>query len=418
MFIKKFMYYFENLTDQANGIMVNYSSYHRLCDLYQYIESHFDPCDGLYEFYIKVDKGCFEDNYSAVEIEDMEAWGTTVQEAEEMFNNKYPDSEIIQHVTIIKHPNNWFVLALNDDKIIQINPDTIDWGHDLCPLIDFLIEELKVVHDLQMHTLYDKEVIQKINLNQRFGTVKAKYVYTFDPQIRDSIFDQITDKEFKEFTDIINNPNPPMPHINLSMYLSACNAGYLANRPYNKQYERANADKSPKDNYRRIADGRDDGMLDLNIDSYNEFEQWLHSSEIRIGHPFEIVTSMDIMNSIHLYPYKDDDGYSYILSCRQWSRTSEIIRFAIAIQKLGYAIRINNYQTILKRYHGETIIGISPNHIYGYRANPYFEDINDYDFAINYDILIQDKSQEDIDVLFSHVTWFDNKYSKIKKDSN
>jgi hypothetical protein len=66
-----------------------------------------------------------------------------------------------------------------------------------------------------------------------------------------------------------------------------------------------------KDLYRRYADGRDCGMMELPLDDAIAFKKWLNNESYCGGHPFEVVRGGLITYGIHLYP--PEDG-RYVLS--------------------------------------------------------------------------------------------------------
>lgn len=66
-----------------------------------------------------------------------------------------------------------------------------------------------------------------------------------------------------------------------------------------------------KELYRRYADGRDCGMMELPLDDATAFRKWLNTKAYCGGHPFEVVRGGLITYGIHLYP--PEEG-RYVLS--------------------------------------------------------------------------------------------------------
>ena len=68
---------------------------------------------------------------------------------------------------------------------------------------------------------------------------------------------------------------------------------------------------SPKEQYKKHADGRDDGLLELEADSPEAFNLWLNKKDGWLGHPWEVCRGG---NSTHisLYVNNDENGYYLI----------------------------------------------------------------------------------------------------------
>ena len=91
-------------------------------------------------------------------------------------------------------------------------------------------------------------------------------------------------------------------------------------------------DKSPKEQYYLHADGRDDGLQDIDADSPEAFREWLHNRERFGGHPWEVCRGG---NSTHidLRVMEDDRGYFLYLVGDAWSRTIETVKFYLALTR-------------------------------------------------------------------------------------
>ncbi|MBP1357866.1 MAG: hypothetical protein JZD40_05195 [Sulfolobus sp.] len=65
-----------------------------------------------------------------------------------------------------------------------------------------------------------------------------------------------------------------------------------------------------KEDYKRHADFRDCGLLDLPLDDKDAFYNWYHSNQWAGCHPFEIVAGGLISNGILLWPPDEDGKYT------------------------------------------------------------------------------------------------------------
>ena len=138
----------------------------------------------------------------------------------------------------------------------------------------------------------------------------------------------------------------------VSDFFYFCAVGYQA-----MDYD--GCDKPIKEQYYMHADGRDDGLSELDPDSPEAFESWLNDTRMRIGHPWEVCRGG---NSTHisLYPHKDEKGYYLTLSGSSWSRSTEIIKFYLALSRAEILVFLYEGDIIASRMKGEEKIGIVP----------------------------------------------------------
>lgn len=64
--------------------------------------------------------------------------------------------------------------------------------------------------------------------------------------------------------------------------------------------------QTPKEMYYALADGRDNGLKNVPMDDSVAFEEWYHRKEpyyeFNGSHPWEIIPSMSISHSMHIFP--------------------------------------------------------------------------------------------------------------------
>ncbi len=77
-----------------------------------------------------------------------------------------------------------------------------------------------------------------------------------------------------------------------------------------------------RDKYKKMADGRDEGLLDIDGDSGKTFEKWYLDKTVRVGHPWEICRGG---NSTHisLIVHKGKDGWQLYLAGSSRARVVE-----------------------------------------------------------------------------------------------
>ena len=151
--------------------------------------------------------------------------------------------------------------------------------------------------------------------------------------------------------------------ITKNIYLQACNICYLANK--------LNLTDDYSKNYKKYADGRDDGLLNIE-DSEEAFEIW--SKENHYGHPYEIMSGGNTTH-ISLYPIKEGNKYYLSLQGKAWNRSMETLNAFVALKLAGYPVELGDKDVILNRYYELDYVGILPVYVYYSYYNNEFEEL-------------------------------------------
>ena len=139
-------------------------------------------------------------------------------------------------------------------------------------------------------------------------------------------------------------------------FYNFCAMGYRANNY-------SGGELSPKEWYLRHADGRDEGLREIDPDSTEAFNDWFFDRDRRGGHPWEVCRGG---NSTHvsLGVHHDEKGYYLILAGSAWTRCIETIRFYLALREAGVPVILLEGRQLLARMLEEDKIGIVPNGIW------------------------------------------------------
>lgn len=171
-------------------------------------------------------------------------------------------------------------------------------------------------------------------------------------------------------------------------FFAYCKIAYAAGQ---RKEDTVNDEQSGRAMYQRYADGRHEGLLEIDSDSATEFADWIdekHPKRERGGHPFEIkrggnTTHIDLCVSRPSYHQKE--GFTVRLRGSAISRLKETICMFLAIYDTGLPITIADPESIRKRLLAQDNIGIIPCYNSLHRANQYFrEDQSVYD-VLHYD---------------------------------
>ena len=107
------------------------------------------------------------------------------------------------------------------------------------------------------------------------------------PEQKASYLSDITDDEIKKFVSFISEQNDNKPvgkyldEMTSEMFYEYCSMGYKANN-----YEHLKG-LTAKEQYYKMADGRDNGLSEIDGDSPSEFADWLNDLQHHGGHPWE-----------------------------------------------------------------------------------------------------------------------------------
>ncbi len=172
-------------------------------------------------------------------------------------------------------------------------------------------------------------------------------------------------------------------------YFRYCKIAYIAGKNKGEHIDEA---QSGRKLYTRYADGRHEGLLDIDPVSDNEFADWIdgkHPKREQGGHPWEIkrggnTTHIDL--SVSRPPYRKE-GFRVQLRGESMGRMSETIRMFLAIHAAGLPISIADPEGVRKRLLAQDNIGIIPSYVPLNRANQNYQQYDDVYDVLYYDDL-------------------------------
>lgn len=145
--------------------------------------------------------------------------------------------------------------------------------------------------------------------------------------------------------------------------------------------------------YKLYADGRHEGLLDIDPSSGKEFADWIdgaHPKREGGGHPWEIkrggnTTHIDL--SVSRPSLYRKDSFKVELRGESIGRMVETIRMFLAIHETKMPISIANPESVRKRLLAQDNIGIIPVYASLHRANQHFSQDMDVFDVMYYDDL-------------------------------
>ena len=186
----------------------------------------------------------------------------------------------------------------------------------------------------------------------------------------------------------LKTENTTVSSMTAADYFQYCKISYIAGR---RKEETVDESLSGREMYSRYADGRHEGLLDIDPASEQEFADWIdgkHPKRKGGGHPWEIkrggnTTHIDLTVS-RPSPYRQE-GYKVELCGESIGRMVETMRMFLAIQKAKLPISIANPEGIRKRLLAQDNIGIIPSYTSLHRANQHFSQDEDVYDVMHYD---------------------------------
>lgn len=263
------------------------------------------------------------------------------------------------------------------------------WAH----IISFAHKWLKFAEKNWIRA--NKQIQEEYPLQYRYGSVPNSL-------IRESLRDFYRiDKELgktrtKKIIGLIENgffntrENTVAESLTVAKYFEYCRIAYIAGK---RKDDKINKSLSGKEMYKLYADGRHEGLIDIDLNSEQEFADWIdgkHPKKYGGGHPWEIkrggnTTHIDlIVRRPLLYP---QDGFEVELRGESIGRMSETLKMFLAICDAKLPITIANPTSVRKRLLGQDNIGIIPKYSSSHRANQHFKSSEDVFDVMHYDDL-------------------------------
>ncbi len=301
--------------------------------------------------------------------------------------NKYQKVYFISHVNDIEH--HFPVLEVEPHKGVKsqknfnsISPWNVEGDNFLVkkwePLISTAIKWLKIVK--QDWVRANKKVQIEYPIKFRFGVVPHGMVMHSLPDIY-RLDQELGKRKSRQLIGLVEsgffmrNENTQAVTMTAADYFKYCKIAYMAGQ---RKGDKVDESLSGRQMYELYADGRHEGLLDINETSEQEFAQWIdgqHPKRQTGGHPWEIKrggNTTHINLSVRRPSYLKNDAFSVELHGPSISRMAETIKMLLAIQRAGLPISIADAEGVRKRLLGQDNIGIIPCYAFYHRANQHF----------------------------------------------
>ena len=240
----------------------------------------------------------------------------------------------------------------------------------------------------------NKKVREEYPFRNRYGVVPHSIIRASLPAVYrlDSDLGKESTMAFERlFEDGFFNKadNTEIQTMTAADYFRYCRIAYIAGK---RDDEHVDDNMSGREMYARFADGRHEGLLEMDPGSAEEFADWIdgkHPKRTIGGHPWEIkrggnTTHIDLTVS---RPHYRKEGFKVELRAEATGRLAETVRMFMAIRELGLPISIAHPEAVRKRLLAQDNIGIVPSYASLHRANQHFSTSDDVFDVMHYDDL-------------------------------
>ncbi len=362
--------------------------------------------DGKRELWLKAERGT-EKDYGDYEYYKEEKIVDSYEDFLRMRGEEYPD-EVKWFNLITFERDDYRCIFLGRELIYQSKFYGKDdsYGYNLESLFLWMEGAVKnAIKELENGT-YNDDVNNNLSFRERTGTILRKDYWDLFPNRKEDYLSDITKEEIELFVKNIKEQKDEEPlgryitDMTSRKFYEFCALGYEANK-----YENI-VGLTAKEKYYKMADGRDEGLSDLNTDSKEEFDAWYNDRNRWGGHPWEVCAGG---NSTHidLVVWHNKQGYFLNLRGKSWGRSIETIKFYNALRKNGVAVYLSDSKGILDRLLGRDIIGIVPLHVIPRYCQSWFPGMEILDFMnLPYE-------EDEYEKILTKVTWLKEKEAKL-----
>ena len=336
---------------------------------------------GAKALWLVADRGSIEDFGDLDEYLE-EEYVENAAEFEELWRAEYPEEKVWMELLAIEEERYGIrSLSLGGGRVYwqQSGVARESYVTFITPLANWLLESVKNrIAELESGT-YNAQIEAELPPQHRTGTIIRKDFWDLFPEQREAFFKDLTNEEIEEFAKrVTEQPEDSRAFmgrvydLTADMFYRYCAIGYAANH-----YQ--GSELSPREQYYRNADGRDDGLKDIDPDSPDAFSNWCQH-RVGGGHPFEVCRGG---NSTHISLYvhaQEDGGYLISLAGDAWNRTVETIKFYLALRRANIPVYLFEGKTLVERVRETEKIGIVPEGVFPDYCGSHFPDEHIIDF--------------------------------------
>ena len=238
-------------------------------------------------------------------IENWETWEDaqeydeikTRDEYEDLWEYYYPDDNCWYHCAFSTTEEGYMAFLVNngrDTAFLRFDPreDKVYENVE-----SYYIEYLRYSLDRVEETVrklkdgtYNSDIEKKLPFKYRTGTMPREMLWKLVPEFCEYARDGLSEEEIADFekntANMLSEDENAIPHFTSGEFFRLCRLGYREAYP-----ERYDSFMNDVDLYRRLSDGRDDGLSKIRSDSEEELRRWFSGElqEFNGSHPWEVI---------------------------------------------------------------------------------------------------------------------------------
>ena len=316
-----------------------------------------------------------------------------IQSIDKIWQFIFPHKQTVYRISVVKYQETFYIhhvdgrlcsLEVQLNKSIQAAP-SFGYSHDdgrYHPEQKWRSSSQRLIDGSwwcrRIRIKSNRQVISAYPLNRRYGIVQNAIVRAVLPNLFriDKELGSANTKKFIKLVEagLTRRHEATLASMTANDFFNYCKIAYIGGQ---RKDDSIDEELSGREMYKRYADGRHEGLLDIAGDSPEEFASWIdgkHPKKETGGHPWEIkrggnTTHIDLSVSRPMY---SKEGFIVTLRGASFTRLNEAIRMFLAIHDVGLPILIDDPEGIRKRLLGQDHIGIVPSYDALHRANQHF----------------------------------------------
>ena len=316
--------------------------------------------DNLRKCWISVPRGPEEAYLKYWFEEDNEYCGSKEEVLKDRLQ-KYPDDECWFYFSCRDY-NGHRTICLSHEIVLYQSPEkkSPTYGFHYAEEVDFITERIKASMELMARNEYNTYVSAHLPIRHRFGTIDSRKLWELIPDEQRYRLSEDEINEFEKNIAELDERGYPIFYKNMFTvddYLTACEAGYRT------AYPAETADMNKEELYRRYADDRDGGLMELVKTSPEAFAKWYAiDDKWALGNPSHLWEAIagSSRTRMHMYVEKNDYGWYMTVNGSLYTCIDDTIRFFNGAFRTGMPVGIYHGKKLLDIVRGNTRTGIVP----------------------------------------------------------
>ncbi len=243
----------------------------------------------------------------------------------------------------------------NDQDAAHNHDELCDW---LCLKVNDAVERLSA--DASAYNTY---IEKKLSFRKRLGRIRRMDYWAINADEENYFRSGFTNEDILRFKEIAvsadrSNRGNRLKRMHAGDFFTYCRVCYEAN----DYFAQKKKPESAREMYLAMADGRDCGLRNIDLESDEDFLRWYQQESHCGGHPWEICRGG---NSTHisLYVVREQDEWMLVLAGSSRARAVETIKMALALHKHNVPFSLRDASALYDMLTGTDCIGIVPEYI-------------------------------------------------------